>query len=81
MFACLCADAFVGCDYEQNRIDAANTRKHVPHEVAMPGHVDDTDRFPSRQHHGSKTKIDRHLTGDLFLEAIRIGAGQCGDQG
>ena len=80
MFARLGADAFVGSDHEKHSIDPAYAGKHIADEVAVSRHIDNPDGFTSRQSHGRETKVNGHLAGNFFLQAVRVGACQGSNQ-
>src|SRR5208337_5136470 len=50
VFTSLRLDGFVGCDYEEHQIDAADSCQHVAHEAFVAGNVHETnaDRLSRR---------------------------------
>src|SRR5512138_1727058 len=73
-------DDFVRRNDEQGCIEAAHPREHVLDEVAMAGHIHDTDFFTAGKRQPAEAKLDRHLTRLFLLETIGMGPRQRGNQ-
>src|SRR5208282_1368400 len=79
MFAGLRANSFIGCDDQQNEIDPRSSREHVFYEALVSRHVHKTKAHATFFQEG-KAQIDGDAAALLFLEAVRMGAGQSFNQ-
>ena len=72
-------DAFVHADHQQYQINSAGARQHVPDELLMSRHINDTDIIVADFEVGESV-----LDGDapllLFLQPVRVHTGQRLDQ-
>src|SRR5208282_2784940 len=79
MFARLRANGFVGSNNQQNEVDSRSARKHVLHKALVTGHVHKTESHTTFFEEG-KADIDSDAAAFLFLQAVRMRAGQCFNQ-
>src|SRR5262249_29560410 len=70
---------FVGGDDEHDEIDAADAGQHVLDEQFGAGHVDEGEVYVADTHE-CEAEIDRDAARLLFLQSIRIGAGERANQ-
>ena len=74
-------DALVGGDDEQGGVNPADAGQHIFDEIAMPGHIDDADRFAIGQVQPGEAQVNGHAAGLLFGEPVRVDAAQFFDKG
>ncbi len=73
--------AFIGGDDEQNRVDSSDACQHIADKIPVTGHVNDAHPLPVGEREGGKAQVNRHLPLAFFLQTVRVGARQSGDQG
>jgi hypothetical protein len=61
---------------QHDQVDGARARQHVPDELLVPGHVDDGDVVAEER----EPEVGSHAPLFLFLEPVRVGAGQGANQ-
>ena len=81
VLASLGHDAFVRCDDEHHEVETRGAGDHRPHELLVPGHVDDRDLEVVRERERCETELDRDAARLLFREAIEVATGQCMNEG
>ena len=74
-------DGFVGRDDEQHQVDSAHAGEHVLDEALVAGHVHEAQPQSGRQLQVGEAQIDGDAAALLFLEAVRVDAGERLDQG
>ena len=79
MFSRLWLDRFVSRNHQQHEIETAGPRQHVAHKSFMPRHVDKTDAHVI-QLEKREADIQSNASAFLFLQAVRMGAGESLDQ-
>ena len=75
MFAGLRANGFVRGNHQQNEVDSRSSCKHVFYETLVPRHVHKT-KAHAAFFQKSEAKIDGDAAALLFLQAVRMRAGQ-----
>src|SRR6266849_6274068 len=85
MFASLRLDPFIGGDYEQHQVDAADACKHVAHKALVAGDIDKTQAnfaaIGGGEFEVGEADVDGDATPFFFFEAIGVNAGQGFDEG
>src|SRR4029077_16555429 len=80
VFASLRLDPFIGGDYQQNQVDAADAGKHVAHKALVAGDVDETEANFAAIGRGKfevrKSNVDGDAASFFFFQAVGINAGQ-----
>ena len=72
----------LGCgDDEDACVDTTDAGEHVLEKADVAGHVDERDATTRWQFRPGKPEVDGQATSLFLLEPIRVGAGECFDQG
>ena len=77
---CLGHDPVVGCDGEQNKIDAVRAGQHIAHEAFMARYIDDAGLGAVGQIQMRKPEVDGNAALFFFLEAVGVLPGQDFDE-
>src|SRR5580704_6693901 len=84
MLASLRLDGFVGCDYQQHKVNAADAGQHVADETLVAGDIDEAEAQSFAAGSGKfkmcETDVDGDATALFFLEAVGVDAGEGLDQ-
>ena len=80
MFAGLWLDRIIRGDNQQNQIDAARPREHVPDETFVAGNVDEADPRAAKIEK-REAEIDGDAAAFFLGEAIGMRAGERFDEG
>src|SRR6476620_3019431 len=81
MFTCLWLDGLVGRDDKHHGINAARAGEHIFDKFFVPGDVYKSDADLCRKLQVREPEIDGNTAPLLFLEAVRVNAGQGSYQG
>ena len=74
VFAGLGLNAFVGGNYEQNRVYPSDASQHVADKVPMPRDVYQTHFFTVWKRQRGETQFNRHLPLMLLFKPVRVNA-------
>ena len=74
-------DGFVGRDDEQHQVDSAHAGEHVLDEALVARHVHEAQAQRGRQLQVGETQVDGDAAAFLFLQAVRVDAGERLDEG
>ena len=66
MFARLWFHGFIGCNHQQNRLDASRAGQHVADKPLMARNINKTEALPVRQCQVGKAEIDGNSPSFFF---------------
>ncbi|MBA7573480.1 hypothetical protein ES708_15278 [subsurface metagenome] len=81
MFLCLRFDTLFGIYQEQNQINGIYTGEHIFDKTLMTRYINHLGTTTAGQHEIGKADINGHLTFFFFLQAVRVHAAECFNQG
>ena len=80
MLARLRHDPVVGCNDQDDEVDAGGAGQHVVHEALVARHIDEADDLAARARPVGKAEVDGDAARLLLLEPVGIHAGQLAHQ-